>query len=82
MPVEDAPEGPGRVDAYTVMHDRSGDVEYGVVVGMLDSGKRFLAHLPRDADVYRSFEEREGVGRAGIVRPGASGEPNRFDPED
>jgi acetyl-CoA C-acetyltransferase len=82
VPVDDAPEGRGRVDAYTVMHDRAGDIEYGVVLGMLDSGRRFLAHLPRDVDVYRSFEEREGVGRVGVVRAGVSGEPNRFDPED
>jgi acetyl-CoA C-acetyltransferase len=81
-PVDDEPTGRGRVDAYTVMHDRSGDVEYGVVLGMLDRGERFLAHLPRDAAVYRSFEEREGVGRVGVVSPGARGEPNRFEPEE
>lgn len=82
VPVDDAPSGRGRVDAYTVMHDRSGAVEYGVVLGMLDSGARFLAHLPPDDDVYRSFEEREGVGRVGTVTTTGSAQPNRFEPED
>jgi acetyl-CoA C-acetyltransferase len=73
--VRDA-EGPGRIEAYTVVHDRAGEPERGIVVGRLDDQRRFLSWLEGDRDALRSLETAEGVGRSGRVRP--DGDVNRF----
>lgn len=70
------PAGPGTIETYTVLHDRAGDPELGIVVGRLADGRRFVAHLDADAAALAEFEAREGVGRTGTVR--SDGDHNRF----
>jgi acetyl-CoA C-acetyltransferase len=70
------PEGPGRIETYTVVHDRTGEPERGIVIGRLADERRFLAWLDGDGDALRSLETAEGVGRTGRVRP--DGDVNRF----
>jgi acetyl-CoA C-acetyltransferase len=72
----DTPSGRGRIEAYTVVHDRDGAPELGIVIGRLDDERRFLAWLDADAGALAEFETREGVGRTGRVRP--DGDVNRF----
>lgn len=40
--------GPGAIETYTVLYDREGAVKSGVVVGLKDDGRRFLAQVARD----------------------------------
>jgi acetyl-CoA C-acetyltransferase len=76
-PLATEPAGAGSVETYTVVHGRDGMPESGVVIGRLEDGARFIARLPADRDVLRSFEQAEGVGRRGRVRTTAAG--NVFD---
>ncbi|HUO05098.1 MAG TPA: acetyl-CoA acetyltransferase, partial [Candidatus Binataceae bacterium] len=43
--VENA-EGPATIETYTVVHDRMGAPETGIIVGRLENGARFIAHAP------------------------------------
>lgn len=65
--------GRGRIEAYTVMHDRDGQPTLGYICGRLDSngteGRRFLAVTPEDPDLLHDLLASEAVGRAGDVRP-------------
>jgi acetyl-CoA C-acetyltransferase len=72
------PSGPATVEAYTIVHDRDGAPDHGVVLGRLDDRTRFVARLPKDADLLAALEREEAVGRRGTVRPGAAG--NLFTP--
>jgi len=74
--VAERAEGPGRLETYTVLHDRKGAPELGIAVGRLSDARRFLAFVDGDAEVLRSLEESEGVGRTGRVRP--DGDVNRI----
>jgi acetyl-CoA C-acetyltransferase len=41
-----APKGAATVETYTVVYDRAGEPERGIVVGRLESGERFVANTP------------------------------------
>jgi len=73
------PQGHGRIVSYTVLHDREGRPERGVVVGGLEDGRRFLALTPPDAALLEALEQSEGVGRTGRVE--RDGAVNRFTPD-
>lgn len=62
------PEGTGTIEAYTVVHGR-GKIRMGIVVGKLENGKRFVAHV-KDEDLLRHMNDEEYVGRSGTVTPG------------
>lgn len=72
------PAGAATVETYTVVHGRDGLPESGVVVGRLSDGARFIARLPPDHELLRSFEQEEGVGRRGRVE--ARDDGNVFEP--
>lgn len=78
LPVVGEARGSARVDSYTVVYDREGAPETGIVVGRLDTGERFLAHTPTDRALLENFAANEQVGRAGHVD--FDGERNRFVP--
>jgi acetyl-CoA C-acetyltransferase len=78
LPVVTTAQGRGRVEAYTVLFDREGAPQRGIVVGRLESGERFVANTPDDRGVLESLVHAEGVGREGLVAPGDG--PSRFDP--
>ncbi|WP_419927496.1 acetyl-CoA acetyltransferase [Candidatus Poriferisocius sp.] len=69
---DDSASGPGRIEAYTVMHDRDGQPSLGYVCGRLDGNgsesRRFLANTPEDPDLLHDLLASEGVGRTGHVR--------------
>ena len=68
---DDSATGQGRIEAYTVMHDRDGQPAMGYVCGRLNEngseGHRFLANLPEDPDLLRELLASEAVGRIGEV---------------
>ncbi len=69
---DESATGRGRIEAYTVMHDRDGQPSMGYICGHLDNngseGRRFLANTPEDPAVLRDLLASEAVGRTGEVR--------------
>ncbi len=66
-PVEKA-NGQLTVEAYIVIHDRSGKPERGVVMGRLNNGLRALSDIDAEEKALSRFEEIELVGQTGEVR--------------
>ena len=67
-PLTDEYEGPAPVETYTVLYDRSGAPEYGVVLARAPEGKRAIARVePGDAASigFLTDGEREPVGAVG-----------------
>ncbi|MDE0605262.1 MAG: acetyl-CoA acetyltransferase [bacterium] len=68
---DESATGSGRIEAYTVMHDRDGQPASGYICGRLDGngaeGRRFLANTPEDPDLLRDLLASEAVGRSGDV---------------
>lgn len=62
-------EGAITVEAWTVMHGREGDPENGIVVGLLDDGRRAWA-TSTDADVLKVLLAEDMGGRRVEVRAG------------
>jgi acetyl-CoA C-acetyltransferase len=67
--VETRPDGNGRVETYTVMHDRSGP-RIGIIVGRLENGSRFLAHTKDDPATLNSLMDNDPLGARGRVTAG------------
>jgi acetyl-CoA C-acetyltransferase len=59
--------GTGRIDSYTVSHDRSGQPARGMIVGSFDDGTRFVANTRSDPAVLAALEADEMVGQTGMV---------------
>ena len=67
-PFTERANGPATIETYTVMHDKRGP-SFSVVLGRLvATGQRFIANTPSDPAVLQDLQDREGLGRAGIVR--------------
>ncbi len=68
-----SPQGGGKIEAYTVAHDREGPVA-GLAVGRLDeSGERFVAHTPADPAMFERLMTQEMIGCPGAVKPDGKG---------
>jgi acetyl-CoA C-acetyltransferase len=67
--VVEKPDGAATVETYTVVLDRRGK-RFGIVVGRLEDGSRFLAHTPDDDATLDWMMREEILGRAGTVTPG------------
>jgi acetyl-CoA C-acetyltransferase len=76
--LEMQPDGTGTIETYTVVHDREGAPETGIVIGRLDDGRRFLANTPADRVLLEGLMKEEGIGRRGKVR--AAAPVNQFVP--
>jgi acetyl-CoA C-acetyltransferase len=75
----DPVQGRGTLEAYTVVFDREGAPERGIVVGRTDEGRRFVANTPEDRKLLEDFVKVEEVGRAGLLR--REDDRNLFFPE-
>jgi acetyl-CoA C-acetyltransferase len=64
--VVEKPEGRATIETYTVVTDRKGK-RFGIVVGRLDDGKRFLANTADDDATLDWMMQEEMLGRAGTV---------------
>jgi acetyl-CoA C-acetyltransferase len=63
----EAPQGTGVVETYTVVFDRAGEPEFGVVIGRLEDGGRFIANADPDPQLLRWMTQEEMVGRRAKV---------------
>ncbi|MEO8925530.1 MAG: acetyl-CoA acetyltransferase, partial [Caulobacteraceae bacterium] len=79
-PIVDRPEGPARIETYTVVHARQG-YRMGIVIGRDAEGSRFVANTPADEATLRAMEAAEQVGRTGQVSLAPDGEHNLFVPD-
>jgi len=63
-------EGDATVETYTVIFNREGEPEQGIVIGRLgnDSSARFIANTPPDRDLMLAMTDQEFVGRLGKLR--------------
>lgn len=76
--VIEQPSGRGRVETYTVIHDRDG-YRMGVIVGRDEADRRFAAIIPgTETGALASLESREGVGRTGSVARSQDDRRNLF----
>lgn len=64
--VTESPEGPATVETYTVVTDRKGK-RFGIVVGRLEDGARFLANTPDDNTTLNRMMREEMLGGQGTV---------------
>jgi len=64
--VVEKPEGRATIETYTVVKDRKGQ-RFGIVVGRLEDGRRFLANTPDDDATLDWMMREEMLGRAGTV---------------
>lgn len=78
-PLHEKPDGDGVIETYTVLHDREGSPETGLVVGRLADGGRFWANTPGDRDLLEAMEREEFIGRRGRVRHDATTTLNLFE---
>src|SRR5262245_59261023 len=60
-------EGPARVETYTVLYERDGAPQRGIVLGRTEAGRRFVANTPDERAFLEAFVAVENVGRRGRV---------------
>jgi len=72
--LDTAPEGRGIIEGHCVRYE-GGEPALGIVVGKLDSGRRFVAHTRSDAEVLEQLIGADFVGREGRV---TAGEPTNL----
>ncbi|MFM8819189.1 MAG: acetyl-CoA acetyltransferase [Phenylobacterium sp.] len=76
--VVERPSGRGKVETYTVIHDRDG-FRMGIIVARDMADRRFAAIIPgSETEALASLEAREGVGRTGIVARSEDDRRNLF----
>ena len=75
--VVEKPDGAGTVETYTVVVDRRGK-RFGIVVGRLNDGKRFIAHTPDDDATLNWMTSAEILGQHGTVSAGEQTNLFRF----
>ncbi|HUI59509.1 MAG TPA: enoyl-CoA hydratase-related protein, partial [Steroidobacteraceae bacterium] len=74
--IEYDPEGAATIETYTVVYGKAGP-SYGIVVGRLANGDRFLANTQEgDEETLREMIDAEPLGRTIYVR--STGPGNRF----
>lgn len=76
--LDETPEGEGTVEGYTVVHGRD-KVRMGIVIGTLETGKRFVAHVPYDIELLERMKREDLIGIKGEVTPGEK--TNTFVPD-
>ena len=69
-----SPTGEGTIEAYTVMHDRTGQPTLGFICGHLNSNgehqdRRFLAITPQDPTLLTELLTTEAIGLTGHLHP-------------
>jgi acetyl-CoA C-acetyltransferase len=74
----DPAEGSATLETYTVLYDREGAPERGIVLGRTAAGRRFVANTPEDRGLLEAFVASEQIGREGTLRQEEG--RNVFDP--
>ena len=76
-PIEKA-NGNLTIEAYTIIYDRNGVPERGIVMGRLESGERTLANIDANPDIFLKLEQQELVGQTFIVRYDTESKHNKL----
>jgi acetyl-CoA C-acetyltransferase len=79
--VVDDPSGAATVETYTVLFDRDGAPERGIVIGRTADGARFISNTPPDRPTLESMTTHEMVGAPGAVVHDAASGMNIFKPD-
>jgi acetyl-CoA C-acetyltransferase len=66
--IRDRHDGPATIAAYSVVHGRSGEPEWALLVCDVEPGVRCYARVDGDADLLAELEAAEWVGRTVTVR--------------
>ncbi len=66
--LDEAPDGEVAIEAWTAMHDRVGNPETGIVVGLLEDGRRALG-TTTDADLLKVLVTEDVAGRRARILP-------------
>ncbi len=61
------PNGKGCVETWTVMFDRRGQPERGLVLGRLEGGGRFVADVEPRRELLVAMTEEDPIGASGVV---------------
>jgi acetyl-CoA C-acetyltransferase len=77
--LNEAPSGDATVETYTVIFDRDGAPELGIVIGRLADDARFIANTPADRRTLESMTKHEFIGTKGRVAQAEDGH-NVFTP--
>lgn len=82
VPFTEQPEGPARIETFTVLHGKAGP-EHGIVFGRLQAtGQRFIALTPPDAATLQRLQDQEALGLPGLASANPLGDGvNRFVPQ-
>ena len=62
----EAANGAGRIETYTVMHDRAGP-SYAIVMAILEDGSRCIANTAEDPDLLADMVTNDYMGAQGTV---------------
>ena len=65
------PDGEIAIETWTAMHDRDGNPETGIVIGLLDDGRRAIG-TTQDADALKALVTEDVAGRRAHVGPDGS----------
>jgi acetyl-CoA C-acetyltransferase len=70
LPFAEQAEGDATVETYTVIFNREGEPEQGIVIGRLNNGvgARFFANMPSSREMMLATTREEFVGTRGQVR--------------
>jgi acetyl-CoA C-acetyltransferase len=61
----DTPSGHATVETYTVLFDRDGAPQRGIIIGRLPDDRRFIANTPDDRRTLEAMTKHEMIGTAG-----------------
>jgi len=56
------------IEAYTIIYNRKGMPEFGIVIGRVDSGERTFAFILTDSETLLRLEQEELVGKTFLVK--------------
>ncbi|MFX1347714.1 MAG: hypothetical protein ACFE92_03505 [Promethearchaeota archaeon] len=56
------------IEAYTIIYDRKGSPELGIIIGQLESGERTFAFISSDSKTLLNLEKEELVGKTFLVK--------------
>jgi len=77
--VVEAPDGPGRIETYTVAFGRDSQPLVSRLIIGLDDGRRTVAHGEASPEAFARLIENEGVGLRGRVKPAGGEGLNLFE---
>jgi acetyl-CoA C-acetyltransferase len=67
--VDEAPDGRGAVETYTVMHDRTGEPTDAILACLMPDGRRAWGTVSGDGSALRSMTTEDVIGRTARLTP-------------